>query len=382
MQILRNTVPHQLCLFACLLSPIAVMAAEPGVYGGLNLGLTSSHIDKTRLTDSFLTPGFTYTSRRADTRDVGFKLYAGYQFSPYFALEAGYFDLGSYNIDVGVLPAGTLLSDTGVRGINMDAVFTLPVTDSIEVFARAGMNNARVESDYAGSGYAAAGTYPNGHRRDTHEKFGVGVAYELNEKMSVRVEAERYNFLDASRRDANINLYSVGLVYRLGQTAAAPVRAPVAAAPAPAPTPVRAAPAPVAAPTPAPAPAPTITTLSADSFFEFDSADLMPAGRRELDLLANSLRGAEFETMTVTGYTDRLGRAEYNLNLSRRRAEAVKAYLVESARIPASKITTQGRNGSDPVTTMAQCPGTTATPALIACLQPDRRVEVAVTARR
>lgn len=371
MQTLRNTVPQRLCLLACLLSPMAVMAAEPGVYGGLNLGLTSSRIDKTHVTDALLKPGFTYVSRRADTRDKGFKLFAGYQFTPYFALEAGYFDLGSYNLDVGILPAGTLLSDTAVRGINMDAVFTLPVTESFEVFARAGMNNARVESDYFGTGYAAGGTYPSGHRRDTHDKFGIGLAYEYNDNISVRVEAERYNFADLTRRHGDINLYSVGLVYRLGQKKPAPAPV-VVAAPAPAPAPVA----------PAPAPEPVITTLSADSFFEFDKAELMPAGKRELDQLANSLRGAEFEVITVTGYTDRLGRAGYNLDLSRRRAEAVKAYLVEAARIPASKIMTQGRNGSNPVTTMSQCPSTMPSAQLKACLQPDRRVEVEVTAKR
>jgi len=374
MKALRNTVPQQLCLLACLISPMAVTAAEPGIYGGLNLGLTSSRIDKTHVTDGLLPVGFTYTNRRADTRDVGFKLFAGYQFTPYFALETGYFDLGSYNNDVGILPAGNLLSDTAVKGFNFDAVFTMPVTESFDVFARAGMINGRVESDYYGSGYAATATYPSGHRRDTHEKFGVGVAYELNDQVSVRVEAERYNFLDATRRDGNINLYSVGLVYSFGKKKPAPV----VAAPAPAPAPVVAAP----APTPAPAPAPTITTLSADSFFEFDSAVLMPAGERELDQLVTSLRGAEFETIAVTGYTDRLGKADYNLNLSRRRAEAVKAYLVQSARIPASKISAQGRNGSSPVTTMTQCPGTVATAQLKACLQPDRRVEVEVTAKR
>jgi len=351
---------------------MAAIAAEPGVYGGLNLGLTSSHIDKTHVTDALIQPGFTYVNRRADTRDTGFKLYGGYQFTSNFALEVGYYDLGSYNNDIGVLPSGSLLSDTAVKGFNLDAVVTLPVSESFDVFARAGLNNARVESDYFGSGSLAGGTYPSGHRRDTHEKFGVGVAYELNDKVSIRVEAERYNFLDATKRDGNINMLSAGLVYRFGKKQPAP--APVVAAPAPTPAPV--------APAPAPEPAPTVTTLSADSFFEFDSAQLMAAGERELDLLLASLRGAQFDTINVVGYTDRLGRAQYNLDLSRRRAESVKAYLVETGRIPASKITTAGRNGSNPVTTMTQCPGTVATAELKACLQPDRRVEVEVTATK
>ena len=200
------------------------------------------------------------------------------------------------------------------------------------------------------------------------------MSYALSDAVSVRVEAERYQFEDVIRRDGNINLYSVGLVYSFAKSKPMPVA--VAPTPAPAPAPVRAP-----APAPTPAPAPVVTTLSADSFFAFDSDVLLPAGQRELDTLATSLSGTQYDVITVTGHTDRLGRQAYNLALSTRRAEAVKAYLITRG-IQAAKITARGINGSNPVTTMAACPGTVATPALIACLQPDRRVEVEVTARR
>ena len=373
MKTTRSIGTAHICLLACLLSPVA-LAAEPGIYAGINLGRASSKIDKTRITDELFKPGFTYTSRRSDTKDFGFKLYGGYQFTPYFALEAGYFDLGSYNLDTAVLPSGLLLSDMAVRGINFDAVVTLPITDKMSVFGRAGMNKIDLDSDFYGTGYAAGTNYPTGSRRDTHEKFGVGMAYAINDAVSVRVEAERYNLEDVIRRDGNVNLYSVGLVYSFAK----PKPMPVVVAPTPAPAPVRA---PAPAPTPAPAPAPVVTTLSADSFFAFDSDVLLPAGQRELDTLATSLSGTQYDVITVTGHTDRLGRQAYNLALSTRRAEAVKAYLITRG-IQAAKITARGINGSNPVTTMAACPGTVATPALIACLQPDRRVEVEVTARR
>ena len=86
--------------------------------------------------------------------------------------------------------------------------------------------------------------------------------------------------------------------------------------------------------------------------------------------------------ITVTGYTDRIGSHEYNLKLSARRAETVKSYLVEIAGIPADKVTAQGADGSDPVTKPDECPGQKRTPQLIACLQPDRRVDVEVVGSR
>ena len=70
------------------------------------------------------------------------------------------------------------------------------------------------------------------------------------------------------------------------------------------------------------------------------------------------------------------------MKLSTRRAETVQTYLVESAGIPAAKISARGVDGSDPVTKPGECKGEKATKKLIACLQPDRRVEVEVTATR
>jgi OOP family OmpA-OmpF porin len=117
-------------------------------------------------------------------------------------------------------------------------------------------------------------------------------------------------------------------------------------------------------------------TFSADSLFDFGKAVVKPAGKQHLDKLAAELRGVNFGVITVTGHTDRIGSHAYNMDLSTRRAEAVKTYLVESAGIPAGKIAANGTDGSDPVTKPGDCK------KLIACLQPDRRVEVEVSGTR
>ncbi|MDP3224246.1 MAG: OmpA family protein, partial [Rubrivivax sp.] len=80
--------------------------------------------------------------------------------------------------------------------------------------------------------------------------------------------------------------------------------------------------------------------------------------------------------------TDRLGSAAYNERLSVERAEAVKAHLVSAGGLDSSKINVVGRGESTPVTQARDCPGQRATPKLIACLQPDRRVEVEVSGTR
>ena len=88
-----------------------------------------------------------------------------------------------------------------------------------------------------------------------------------------------------------------------------------------------------------------------------------------------------YDAVTVTGHTDRIGAQAYNLKLSTRRADAVKAYLVESG-VPSSTIAVKGVNGSNPVTKPEDCKGRKPTARLIACLQPDRRVEVEVSGTR
>jgi OOP family OmpA-OmpF porin len=127
---------------------------------------------------------------------------------------------------------------------------------------------------------------------------------------------------------------------------------------------------------------PRKVVFSADALFDFDKAVLKPAGVIALDAFANEVRPTNYSVITVTGHTDRIGSRPYNLKLSTRRAEAVKSHLAGPGRLPADRIAASGKNGDQPVTKPADCPGKGVSKKLIACLQPDRRVEVEVTATR
>lgn len=142
----------------------------------------------------------------------------------------------------------------------------------------------------------------------------------------------------------------------------------VAAEPAPAPAP---------APVPAPITEPEKLSLSADTLFDFDKAVLKSEGKQALDDLVNKLGGVKYDTVVVIGYADRLGSDAYNKKLSLRRAEAVKTYLVNEKGIAADKVFTDGKGEANPVTGDS-CKGNKRSKALIACLQPDRRVEVEI----
>ncbi|WP_322107076.1 outer membrane protein OmpA [Paraburkholderia sp. J41] len=128
----------------------------------------------------------------------------------------------------------------------------------------------------------------------------------------------------------------------------------------------------------APQPAPAITsqkiTYQADALFDFDKAILKPAGKEKLDDLASKIQALNLEVVVATGYTDRIGSNAYNDRLSLRRAQAVKSYLVSKG-VPAERVYTEGKGKRNPVTTGCNQKNRK---QLIACLAPDRRVEVEV----
>ena len=147
-----------------------------------------------------------------------------------------------------------------------------------------------------------------------------------------------------------------------------------AATPEPAPPPPPPAPAPrPAAPPPPPAPAPKaekITTASTVNF-DFDRYVIRPDARSKLDDLVGKLRSVNLEVIIAVGHADRIGSDAYNMKLSVRRADSVKAYLVSKG-IAASRIYSEGKGERQPV---KECKGDKKTKELIACLEPNRRVE-------
>jgi outer membrane protein, adhesin transport system len=116
----------------------------------------------------------------------------------------------------------------------------------------------------------------------------------------------------------------------------APVRARPSAAPA------------AAAPAAAAPKAPEKVTFKSDALFDFDKSVLKAEGKRNLDTLVAQLKGTNLDVAIAVGHTDSVGPEGYNQVLSLRRAEAVKAYLVNQG-IPADKVKTEGRGESEPV---------------------------------
>ena len=89
---------------------------------------------------------------------------------------------------------------------------------------------------------------------------------------------------------------------------------------------------------------------SAEVLFDFDSADLRNADIPEVDTYFNNLDRTQISKIIVEGHTDSRGHPDYNVNLSQRRADTVKKYLLgKYSDIQPEKIETVGYGAARPV---------------------------------
>src|SRR4030095_8946087 len=110
------------------------------------------------------------------------------------------------------------------------------------------------------------------------------------------------------------------------------------------------------------------------ALFDYDKAELRPDALDQMQKLAELLRRNPGSTFKIEGHTDSIGSREYNLELSLRRAEAVKAWLVQALRIDPARIETVGYGPDNLIV-----PGNKS----IEEQQPNRRVEIVIkTSRR
>ncbi len=109
------------------------------------------------------------------------------------------------------------------------------------------------------------------------------------------------------------------------------------------------------------------------ALFDYDKAELRPDALSEMQKLAELIRRNPNASFRIEGHTDSIGSREYNLELSLRRAEAVKGWLVQALGIESSRIETVGL-GPDKLIV----PGDKS----IEEQQPNRRVEIVIKTHR
>ena len=134
------------------------------------------------------------------------------------------------------------------------------------------------------------------------------------------------------------------------------------------------------------------TTLTHEKsiYFNFNKSVLTPHAKATLDQIAKKLKivttegdtkhhhhyhHVALQGVSIVGFADRIGNADYNEKLALKRAQAVRDYLV-AAGVPAKSVEVRSLGKIDPV---ASCPADLPRAKLIPCLHEVRRVEIEFT---
>jgi outer membrane protein OmpA-like peptidoglycan-associated protein len=345
-------------LLAILIGFTAVQAfaAEPGFYVGASGGVTTAKLDQ-----DFVVGGVR-SSIDLDEDETGYKGFVGFQFTPWLGIEGGYGVLGEPSADnsFGGNEAELEIEINSLQGF---LVGTIPL-GALDIFGKIGGASLSTDSDLHFRGPLVPGgsqSRSNGND-DAVMAYGAGVALNFGDgHWSVRAEYEGY---DTDNLD-DLYFISAGLVYRFFSKPE-PVAAP---APAPAPRPAAVAPATSARDsdrdgvpdatdqcpnTPAGArvgPGGCDCDYTLHLEFAFDSAELSAADKTKIDAIIPVLKNPKvaFIAGEVDGYTDSTGEEAYNLDLSKRRAEAVANYAKSQGVTLGDRFVTHGYGEANPV---------------------------------
>lgn len=347
--VVRATQSASFLLFATFANPLMAQTTtdyNTGWYMGGNVGISTANIDEDKITQNL-----TNHSYSDDEQDLGYKLFGGYQFNKNFALEGGYFNLGKFDYSLST-PSGTLDGNIKVKGLNLDAVAILPITEEFSAFARIGANYAQSKDSFGTTGnISISDNSPK--KNDLNYKFGAGLQYAVNDALALRVEAERYRINDAVGNDGDIDLFSIGLIYKFGVTKKV--------------IPVAEKEKVIAIVSKKDEILIIVTALDAqekikesviqdktvvlvfeDIHFEFDKYTLSKEAKDALKRNIIQLKENPRIRMRVAGYTSKSGTKIYNQGLSERRAQSVKDYLVQENLFPTDKISVIGYGETRP----------------------------------
>lgn len=353
--IIKATKTTGLLLLVAFANPLTAGATtdyDLGWYVGGNIGISDTNIDEDKITKNLINPSYT-----DDDSDLGYKLFGGYQFNKYFALEGGYFNLGKFDYALSAF-GGTKNGSLKVTGLNLDAVGILPITEDFSAFGRVGANYAQVKDSFSTTGSLSMPD-ANPDKNALNYKFGAGLQYAITDAVGIRLEAERYRINDAVGNSGDINLFSVGLTYRFGKTTKA---APVSKQEK------------VISPTPEKEEVLIVVTepeaekkiqesvrrkrivilVLEDVHFNFDKSTLSKEAKNALKKDITQLKKNPKLRMIVSGYTSKMGTKKYNQDLSERRAQSVKDYLVKEELIPADKVSIRGYGETRPLVNEAK----------------------------
>ncbi|MCK8935146.1 porin OmpA [Haemophilus influenzae] len=268
------------------------------------------------------------------------------------AVELGYDDFGREK--------GKTVAKHTNHGTHLSLKGSYEVLEGLDVYGKAGVALVRSDYKFYDKNRSAVKNPGEHHRARASGLFAVGAEYAVLPELAVRLEYQwltrvgKYRPQDKPNTAINYNPWigsiNVGISYRFGQGEAPVVAAPEMVS--------------------------KTFSLNSDVTFAFGKANLKPQAQATLDSVYGEISQVKSAKVAVAGYTDRIGSDAFNVKLSQERADSVANYFVAKG-VAADAISATGYGEANPVTG-ATCDQVKGRKALIACLAPDRRVEIAV----
>ncbi|OJZ09882.1 MAG: hypothetical protein BGP20_00480 [Thiobacillus sp. 63-78] len=187
-----------------------------GWYFGFGLGADYGRDwSASRFASSLATQGVSATQTRSDNSDLGAKVYGGYQFNKYFAIEGGYAQFNNFTANGTVTASVTAPPQISAYQTEKNntwalaAIGSLPLTKDFSLFAKLGANNWKKATNTFVHDSNGDFTRTSTLERGVDPYYGVGVSYALLENVLVRGEYERYDL-----GGSNIDFLSAGLALK------------------------------------------------------------------------------------------------------------------------------------------------------------------------
>jgi len=182
-----------LALLGLLASTNVLAEIQPGFYAGVGLGTATIEIDED-------VDGFKF-----DADDTAFKVFGGYNFNQYFALEAAYFDAGKPEETILAFPGYKGTVEVGTTGLIASVVGRVPLGEIFSVYGKLGFASYDAEIKARENGdviFKEDGS-------DEDVAYGIGVMFNVGSSFELRGEYEAI-----SLSGGDFTLLSVNGVYK------------------------------------------------------------------------------------------------------------------------------------------------------------------------
>ncbi len=180
-------------------------------YAGTGLGLYKNDLSSSDFDQAFASNGIS-SDTSVDDNDTGWKIFAGYRFNQYIAVELGYQDFGDMDAKTRILSpvSGTVKTNTDVDAFNLSVNLGAPITDEWSVFAKLGYMDwdADVKSKVSINGVNSSS-----HNSDSGSDFiwGLGFSYKINDSFDIRGDWDRLSL--GGDIDTDYDAYSLSVQF-------------------------------------------------------------------------------------------------------------------------------------------------------------------------